>query len=112
MSTMQPTLTGEPAVYILEVVFSRNPKVPPHDPAALAVMRCVPGAPDSSREAIVKYGQEVAEKLGSLSVVLGQSVEDRATFVGLFDLTGAPRGPLPGPGALKSVQWCLLDPVQ
>lgn len=114
MASMRPVLSEPPTVHTLEAIFSRHRETRPHGPAILAVLRCPSGAEGPGREAMVRYGQEAAKELCARRIFLGQSVEDRSTFAGLFDLFDSPPPHLPTPKeeTLQPVQWCVIDPLQ
>lgn len=114
MASMQPALLEPPTVHTLEVIFSQHLETRPHGRAILAIVRCPSGAEGAGREAMVRYGQEAARELGSTRFLVGQSIEDRSTFAGLFDLFDSSSDSLPTPReeTLQSVRWCLIEPLQ
>lgn len=114
VATMQPALRDVPHMYILETIFRSGCPLSLHAQAILALVRCVPGSEEGCRRALASYGQDVAGEIGPSSIVLAQSIEDRSTFVGLFDMPGgvSERTPILEDGTLKTVEWVALDPVR
>jgi len=114
VASMGSALSGPPTVHTLEVICSQQSEIRPEGPAILAVLRCPSDAEEPGREAMMRYGQEAARELGSTRIFLGQSIEDRSTFAGLFELLDSPPRTLPTPKeeTLQFVQWCLIDPLR
>lgn len=114
MASIRMALSEPPTVHTLEVIFSQHHDTRPHGPAILALLRCPSGSEGPGREAMMRYGQEAARELGSTRILLGQSIEDRSTFAGLFDLLNSPPHAVPTPKEeiLESVRWCLIDPLR
>lgn len=114
LATMQPALRDQPGTHLLETILYSSRLLPPDGPAALAVVRGIPGADEVCREPVMRFCEKVAHKLDCPRLTLGRSIEDRSTFVALFDLPAAlpPCLPLPEDEAVKSVEWCLPEPVR